>query len=245
MVKPSGNIPAGGYNNTFVIIVAAGSGSRFGSDIPKQYLPLNGKPVLVHTIEAFRNAVPGAYICVVISESGRELWQEVAEEYGIDDIIVALGGASRTESVHNAISALQGNFGANDIVMIHDGARPLVNCEMIRKVASAVSSGAEAVVPVLPLTEAIAEKKDCGVTPIDRAKFVTVQTPQAFNAALLAEAYNAVGDKPMPDDAAIYTEFTGRPLATVPGHPQNIKITHPADIELAGVHLSHPIPYSE
>ncbi len=245
MVKPTETILPGGHGNIYVIIVAAGSGSRFGSNVPKQYLGLNGKPVIVHTIDAFRTSLPQAQICVVISENGKSLWEEVAREYGLKDMMTVTGGATRTESVKNALASLRDKFGDKDIVLIHDGARPLVNQEMIQTVAAGVSDETPAVIPVLPLTEAIGENTGRGVIPTDRARFCSVQTPQAFNALILTHAYDSIGNATMPDDAAVYHAFTGKPLATVPGHPQNIKITHPADIKLAEVHIANPIAYSK
>lgn len=230
-----------GGRNVFVVIVAAGSGSRFGSDIPKQFLPFCGIPVLCHSIATFHRVLPAARIFVVLSDAGRDYWNTlVAQELDFEPVLVR-GGASRTESVRNALDAIRPFIDDRAIVMIHDGARPLVGEAVISATVDRFRNGAEAVVPVCPLTEAIAAKNDVSetVSPVDRAGFVTVRTPQSFNAALLAEAYDSLANESLPDDAAVYTKYTAKGLDTIEDSLYNIKITNPADIAIAEIYLRH------
>lgn len=222
-----------------VIIVAAGTGSRFGADVPKQFLMLDGKPVLQHTVERFRQALPAARIVLVLSPVGLEIWNSLCVENGFHSPETIIGGATRSESVHNAVRLIAKDADTRSVVMIHDGARPLVTSDMILRVASAFDNAAvEAVIPVVPLTEAIAcYNTDGTCRPTDRATFRTVQTPQAFRTLILDAAYTALNGQSMPDDAAIYTAFTGKPLLTVDGDIRNIKITNPADLAIAGLLL--------
>lgn len=223
-------------DNISVIIVAAGTGSRFGADIPKQFLLLNNKPVLQHTVERFRTALPSARIVLVLSDIGLEIWHDLCRHSGFQSPETVRGGATRSESVHNAIRLLAPDADSQSIVLIHDGARPLVATDAIKRVAEAFDHiGVEAVVPVVPLTEAIAlgNPDDGTCTPVDRANFRTVQTPQAFRTRILDAAYTALDGQSMPDDAAIYTAFSGKPLHTVQGDIHNIKITNPADLAIA------------
>lgn len=222
-----------------VIIVAAGTGSRFGADVPKQFLMLDGKPVLQHTVERFRQALPAARIVLVLSPVGLEIWNSLCVENGFHSPETIIGGATRSESVHNAVRLIAKDADTRSVVMIHDGARPLVASDMILRIARAFGDAAvEAVVPVVPLTEAIAcYHSDGTCAPTDRAAFRTVQTPQAFRTLILDAAYTALNGQSMPDDAAIYTAFTGKPLLTVDGDIRNIKITNPADLAIAGLLL--------
>ncbi|MDE6468703.1 MAG: 2-C-methyl-D-erythritol 4-phosphate cytidylyltransferase [Muribaculaceae bacterium] len=227
--------------NVYVVIVAAGSGSRFGSDIPKQFLPFCGIPVLCHSIATFHRVLPAARIFVVLSDSGRDFWDTLVEPKLDFEPVLVPGGASRTESVRNALDAIRPFINDKSIVMIHDGARPLVAESVILATVDKFRTGAEAVVPVCSLTEAIAARNEDthAVSPVDRAGFVTVRTPQSFNAALLAEAYDSLSNESLPDDAAVYTKYTAKGLHTIEDTLYNIKITNPADIEIAEIYLHH------
>ena len=243
MVK--NNTDNNGGGNIFVVIVAAGSGTRFGADMPKQFLPLAGKPVLMHTVEAFRNALPEAEIILVLSATGMEIWEELCREHGFDSPAVVEGGSSRSESVSRALDAIASAEGsANAIVLVHDGARPLAHPLMVRRVADAVRRpGIEAAMPVLPLTDALASDDGDFCIPADRAAFCAAQTPQAFRFGMLREAYARAAGKAMADDAAIAATYAGARILKVPGYAQNIKITHPSDIAIAEIYLANPAPY--
>ena len=136
---------------TYVIIVAAGSGSRFGSEIPKQFLDLQGKPVVAHAVDAFRNALPDAEIRLVLSEEMIPLWNGLCAEHGFESPIIVPGGATRWESVKNALSSLS-EAPASATVMIHDGARPLVGSDVILR-AAAAARNTDGAIPAIPVTD--------------------------------------------------------------------------------------------
>lgn len=235
--------PVGG-GNVYTVIVAAGSGTRFGSEVPKQFLPLGGRPVLLRTVEALHLALPQSHIILVLSADGRERWQEIAARYDAPGVSVVEGGASRSESVSNAL-AMIADGGRGAVVLIHDGARPLVHPDMVRALASRIMEpGVDALVPALPLTEAISEICGDTLVPADRERFRTVQTPQAFKADMLIGAYRKAQGAVMADDAAIAGAFGGAAIRFIAGHPHNIKITHPGDIAVAEALMADPKPYS-
>lgn len=229
-----------------VIIVAAGSGTRFGSAMPKQFLTLAGRPVLLRTVETFSHALPQATIVLVLSEAGIDCWDDITADYSsAPSCRIVLGGDSRSQSVANALTALASDAEPPATVLVHDGARPLVHPDMVRELCKALSAdGIDAAVPVLPLTEAIASLADAdAVLPVDRAAFRTVQTPQAFKFELIHEAYRRAQGDVLADDAAIVAKYGNTPIHTVPGHSQNIKITNPTDLAIAEVILANPLPY--
>lgn len=226
-------------SETFVVIVAAGTGTRFGSDTPKQYLPLCGKPVVCHAIDAFRKALPAAKIILVISQGAQELWRDVCQEYKFDSPLIVWGGDSRSASVKNALDYIACNCHPSDdaVVMVHDGARPMINAELITRTLDGVINHGTAI-PVVPLTDALCLKLGSGVVPVDRAAYAAAQTPQAFNFNLLYKAYDSAHGQVMADDAAIVAQYTGRELHTVAGDNRNIKITNPLDITIAELSCS-------
>lgn len=233
-----------GGGNVYTVIVAAGSGTRFGSVVPKQFLPLCGKPVLLLTVERLHSALPHSHIILVLSDDGRERWNEIAVNYATPPVTIVRGGASRSESVCNALAVIEPSC-ADAVVLIHDGARPLVNTDMVRALADRISgTDIQALVPALPLTEAISEVCGDALRPADRERFRTVQTPQAFKAAMLRDAYRKAAGTVMADDAAVAGAFGGVDISYIPGHPQNIKITHPSDIAIAEALMAAPKPYT-
>lgn len=242
VISQNNSLPGG---DIYIVIVAAGSGTRFGSELPKQFLSLAGVPVLVRTFKAFSEVLVQPHIIVVLSPDRFDMWKSFANEYGLPRHTVVAGGATRTESVSNALEAIQNmSCRPDDIIMVHDGARPVLNSEMLGEIAARFDDAAvNAVVPVLPLTEALAAKDGTFVKPADRTAFCTVQTPQAFRASLLIEAYHKAGNVTMADDASVVNHFSDARLLAVPGHTQNIKITNPSDIAIAEVFLKNPVPY--
>ena len=146
---------------TYVIIVAAGSGSRFGSEIPKQFLDLQGKPVVAHAVDAFRNALPDAEIRLVLSEEMIPLWNGLCAEHGFESPIIVPGGATRWESVKNALSSLS-EAPASATVMIHDGARPLVGSDVILR-AAAAARNTDGAIPAIPVTDSLRQMDADGV----------------------------------------------------------------------------------
>lgn len=219
--------------NTHIIIVAAGTGNRFGGDIPKQFVELCGRPVLAHTIEAFRQALPEAEITLVLSHGMMPLWRELCMSHGIESPHVVAGGATRWESVRNAVESLAG-ADPSATVLIHDGARPLVTPEVIRRAASCALN-TDGAIPAVPVTDSLRRLDDSEVMsePVDRSLFRAVQTPQAFSLWRLQEAYRLPYQDDFTDDASVLAAAGFQNVVLVGGSTENIKITTPVDMLLA------------
>ena len=214
-----------------IIILAAGTGSRFGGKLPKQFCLMAGRPLLMHTIDGMRRALPGAKITVVLASPMMVYWKELCRQYGYQSPDVTPGGATRWESVRNAV-LLDSPYGEKEIILVHDGARPLVDKRMVEMlVDSARLVGA--VIPVVAVTDSLRHLDGKGLShSVDRSKFVSVQTPQAFDAQLLCEAYGQPFSPAFTDDASV-VEALGHNITLVEGSSSNIKITNPGDIETA------------
>lgn len=217
-----------------VIIVAAGTGSRFGTEMPKQFLPLCGTPVVAHAINAFREALGAdSRILLVLSEPMIPLWRRLCADYAISSPEIVTGGATRWESVRNAIAAL-GEASPSATVLIHDGARPLVTPEVIRRAASCALN-TDGAIPAVPVTDSLRRLDDSEVMsePVDRSLFRAVQTPQAFSLWRLREAYRLPYQDDFTDDASVLAAAGFQNVVLVGGSPENIKITTPVDMLLA------------
>ncbi len=218
-----------------VVIVAAGSGSRFGSDIPKQFVRLCGRPVVFYPIEIFRAAMPDAEITLVINQAMESLWHELCVEYGFTSPRTVYGGATRWESVRNALDA----YPDSDTVYIHDGARPLVTPDLIKRLGAALSDGrADGALPAIDLTDSIRElSDDNNSTAVDRSLYKAIQTPQVFDGHKLARAYRMPYSTSFTDDASVMEAAGYDNLILVEGDSRNIKITHGGDIAVATYHI--------
>jgi 2-C-methyl-D-erythritol 4-phosphate cytidylyltransferase len=207
-------------------VVAGGSGRRFGGR--KQFLQLAGKPVAAWSVAAARAVSDG--VVLVVPDRGGEVDGEAA--FGAD--VVVAGGESRADSVRAGLAAVPDGAA---VVVVHDAARPLADPSLFSAVVDAVQSGeAACAIPVLPVSDTL--KRTAGavvVSTLDREGVVTVQTPQAFTAAVLREAHRDAGQST--DDAGL-VELMGIPVHTVPGDPRNVKITRPEDLHLAEALLS-------
>lgn len=219
-----------------VIIPAAGSGSRFGADIPKQYLSLGSLPVICRTIDAFRRALPPARIVVVISPAEEDRWKELATLYRLDDIRYVFGGATRAESIKNALEAIDKSHtpGKKARVLVHDAARPLVSAKIIHDALDALEQKPEpdGVIPFVPVTDTLRMLSDDGKSSstVDRRRFVAVQTPQVFRFRKLLEAYRNCDISRVTDDASVM-ELTGKSnIFLSEGSPDNFKITTSGDL---------------
>ncbi len=218
----------------FNIIVAAGRGSRFGADCPKQFCMLNGLPVLMHTIARMREALPGSKIILVISQDMHPLWEEQCREAGFTSPSIVYGGDTRWQSVKNAIDSI-GEVTSGSIISIHDGARPNIDHALVGRVISATNKSSGAI-PAIPVTDSLRRVLPDGSSePIDRALFRAVQTPQAFRADRLIEAYNQPYNPEFTDDASVMAAAGYSDINLVDGDARNIKITNPADIEIAAI----------
>jgi 2-C-methyl-D-erythritol 4-phosphate cytidylyltransferase len=206
----------------WAIVVAAGSGVRFGH--PKQYAALGGRQVMEWAIDGARASCQGVVV--------------VAREVDVEtltipeaDVIVA-GGETRSASVRAGLAAVPARA---DVIAVHDAARPLATADVWAKVLEAVAAGADAAVPAIEVTETIKRVQDDAVIEtIDRHQLVLVQTPQAFRAGVLRAAHAGAGHAT--DDAALVEAAGGR-VVTVPGDRRNLKITEPADLDVAELWL--------
>jgi 2-C-methyl-D-erythritol 4-phosphate cytidylyltransferase len=209
-----------------VIIVAGGQGLRMGSNVPKQFLLLNRKPLLMHTLEAFYYYDADIDIILVLPAEHLFYWKELCDAYRfkIAHRIVA-GGSTRFYSVKNALSMVD----SEAFVAIHDGARPLVSREIIARTFRAIETS-KAVCPVIPLSDSLRIKTKTGTRRVDRYNYCLVQTPQVFQAKILLSAYLYPYSEAFTDDVSV-VEFSRKcPVVTVEGCPENIKITTPIDL---------------
>lgn len=214
----------------YAIIVAGGSGKRFGSEVPKQFLPLEGKAVLMRTIEKFDQA--GAAIVVVLPAEHQEMWMAMCKESNFPVThTVATGGKTRFESVKNGIAAIE-NLCASDLVAVHDGVRPLASVELINRCYDTAKQSGSAI-PVVNPSDSIRQVLDDGTSrQLLRSSLRAVQTPQTFKAELLQGAYD-VEESPLFTDDASVVESAGHQVTLVEGEVTNIKITTPIDMIIA------------
>ena len=218
---------------TIAIIVAGGSGTRFGAEVPKQFLVLGGKPILMRTIEAFEGALRGENHGIVVTLPADQfgLWNELCEQYAfaVPHRVVA-GGETRWHSVKNALDSI-GDAADVDVIAVHDGVRPLASIELIGRVLEAARRSGAAI-PVVMLNDSVRQVEDATSHALDRASLRAVQTPQAFDANLLMNAYSQPYLPTFTDDASV-VERWGHAVALVEGDPKNLKITRPMDLALA------------
>lgn len=214
------------------IIVAAGSGTRFSPDEPKQFSQLVGKPLITHTLEKFEVCPSVHRIALVLSEAGRQEFGRACADQKFTKLdTLASGGATRAESVRNGLAAV--NAADDDVIAVHDGARPLVTPEEIAQVIeSAIASGAACL--VAPLTDTI-KSVEHGVihSTIDRDRLRRAMTPQAFRYEILRRAFDGAPLGEDVTDECCLVERLGIPITAVEGSPRNIKITRPEDLRFA------------
>lgn len=215
----------------YAILVAGGKGLRMGSDIPKQFLPLRRRPVLMHTIDVFRRTYPDIHIILVLPREQQDYWRQLCGQHDYDvEVCVADGGETRFHSVHNGLSQIPD--GARGVVGVHDGVRPFVSPETICRCYEAAEEFG-AVVPVVPVVETVRQVlADGSSMTVDRNAYRLVQTPQTFDIQLLKKAYGQPFDPFFTDDASV-VEAMGHPIKLVEGNNENIKLTNPADLKLA------------
>lgn len=211
--------------NRYVIIVAAGKGLRVGGPVPKQFLPIDGKPILMRTIEAFSSV---KNIIIVLSPDAESYWRSLCVQYGftVPHSVVA-GGAERFHSVKNALALVPDAA----IVGVHDGVRPFVPQTVIDEAYSAAEQYGAAV-PVTDCVDSVRIISEDGGTnaPIDRSRVKMVQTPQVFKADVLKKAYNVEFSPLFTDDASV-VERSGHPIHLTKGDVSNIKITYKTDLK--------------
>jgi 2-C-methyl-D-erythritol 4-phosphate cytidylyltransferase len=220
----------------YVLIVAGGLGRRMGNSIPKQFLPLLGRPLLMHTIEQFHRFDPSLHITVVLPEQHIDMWRELTVKYlfGVPHKIVA-GGEERFFSVLNGLNTLPGR----GLVAVHDGVRPLVSGETIaRCFAEAARSGAA--IPVVAPPESVRMVTVKGSMTLNRDNVRLVQTPQVFSLTTIKKAYECGFSALFTDDATV-VEKAGFQITLVEGNNENIKITTPEQLLYAEAHMKTEI----
>lgn len=219
----------------FAVIVAGGSGSRMKSEIPKQYLPIDGLPVLMHTINAFYNYTKSIKIIVVLPPDDLNLWEELCVTYKFNlPLQVTAGGETRFQSVRNGLNKIS----IDGIVAIHDGVRPMVNKEIIATSFEIAALHGSAIAAVR-LKESIRVTDKDQTKTADRSKFRIIQTPQTFQVNLIKQAYQIAENPQFTDDASVL-EKSGHKISLFEGSYKNIKITTPEDLIIAEAFLKKP-----
>lgn len=220
------------------IIVAGGTGSRFRSDTPKQFLALLGKPLLAHTLAAFQLCDAVTRIVLVLPREGFAARREAMESFaGTKPTDVVPGGESRQDSVREGLSCLDPD--PENLIAVHDGARPLVDSELITATIAAASEfgGAIAAIPVVETLKEVSESMAVERT-VDRARYYRAQTPQCFRYGILRQAFEAARrDGFVGTDEAALVERVGATIHVVNGSERNIKVTTPEDMARAEYYL--------
>ncbi len=220
------------------LVVAAGRGSRFGGDMPKQWRDLAGRPVLRHSLGAFAAHPAVSEVRVVIHPDDRALYDAAAAGLSLRDPI--LGGATRQDSVRLGLEALAASGNPPDLVLIHDGARPFVDTGLISRVIRTLDQQ-DGAIPALPVHDTLKRGQDSLIVEtVPRAGLFRAQTPQAFRFAPILAAHRAVIGQELTDDAAV-AEHAGLKVALVPGSEANQKITTADDLDRAQARLSQPM----
>ena len=217
----------------YIIIVAGGKGLRMGGDIPKQFLPIGGKPVLMRTLERFHEYSKDLQIILVLPKVQQDYWKELCKHYNFTlDYQLANGGETRFHSVQNGLALVPND--AEGVVGVHDGVRPFVSIEVIKNCYE-TARAKQAVIPVTPVVETlrhIPTQKN-----VLRSDFCLVQTPQCFDILLLKAANKQPYSESFTDDASV-VEAYGHDVEMVDGNRENIKITTPFDLIMAKALLS-------
>ena len=202
----------------YIIIVAGGKGLRMGSDIPKQFLPIGGKPVLMRTLERFREYSPTLQIILVLPKAQQDYWHQLCEDYNFKvEYVLADGGETRFHSVQNGLAKIPDD--AEGVVGVHDGVRPFPSIDVIRNCYETART-AKAVIPVIPVVETVRHLQGNTSETVPRNDYRLVQTPQTFDIQLLKAANKQPYYDGFTDDASVVEAF---------------KITTPYDLKIAEV----------
>lgn len=227
---------------SFGIILAAGSGKRFSTQVKKQYVQVHGRPLLYYTLLAFEQSPVDHLVVVAGKEDMDYVRREIVKQYGFQKVqAVVEGGQERYDSVYQGLLSIPSQD-PGDIVLIHDGARAMVTPGLIRCMILAAKEHRGAV-PVIPLKDTVRSRQgDFGGEVLDRSSLCLVQTPQSFELTLCKRAYALLFAREedrcnITDDAMVVERFTGQNIRLVQGDPKNIKVTAPEDLEIAQLWL--------
>ncbi len=224
----------------YIIIVAGGKGLRMGSDIPKQFLPIGGKPVLMRTLERFREYSAELQIILVLPEAQQVYWRELCKQYNFPLPLegaeggfyqLANGGQTRFHSVQNGLAKVPDD--AQGVVGVHDGVRPFPSIEVIKNCYETARTK-KAVIPVIPVVETVRHLEGEKSVTVPRGDYRLVQTPQTFDIQLLKAANRQPYNDGFTDDASVVESY-GYEITLVEGNRENIKITTPYDLKIAEV----------
>jgi 2-C-methyl-D-erythritol 4-phosphate cytidylyltransferase len=216
----------------YALIVAGGSGKRMGAEMPKQYLEIAGRPVLMHTLERFKSFSDSIEIIAVLPENQLRFWGELQKKYSFNvPHTLVKGGKARFFSVRNGLKFIDDP----GLVAIHDGVRPFVSIDTIRRCFETAERLGNAV-PVIPPSDALRMVSEQGSMPVNRLLVRQVQTPQVFHSSLIKKAYQQDYLPEFTDDATVL-ERTGTRINLVDGNRENIKITTPEDLIISAALL--------
>lgn len=217
----------------YAVIVAGGQGTRMGTALPKQFLDIQGKPLIYYCIRAFIEAVPDIQIVLVLPPHQVSLAQIVLQHFPERiDLAIAHGGETRFHSVRNGLQGIP----SDAIVLVHDGVRPFIDTELIQRCITTAQEQGSAI-PVIPVIDSMRMLTADGSAPVDRDQLRVIQTPQAFRAAILLPAFQQDYQVSFTDEATV-VEKSGYKVTLVAGAKNNLKITTPEDLEWAEWHLS-------
>lgn len=217
----------------YALIVAGGSGSRMKSELPKQFIEIGGKPILMHTLSKFYNCDE---IVLVLPESQIKFWRQLCEKHNYElKHKIIKGGESRFQSVRNGLEKVD----KNTLVAIHDGVRPFITSEIIENSFNTAQEKGNAIVCV-DSKDSLRKISAKGNAHVDRIEYKIIQTPQTFNSSHIKEAYNQEEKSIFTDDASVL-EAVGESIHLIKGDYRNIKITSPEDLIIAEAYLSNSL----
>jgi len=212
----------------YALVVAGGKGTRIPGTIPKQFIALNGRPILLHTLDAFHRYNSELPVILVLPSDDRDTWMRICREHRVNNPITLVdGGETRFQSVRNGLSAISGE----GLVAIHDGVRPLISEDIIGA-SFRLAAAHKTAIAAVRLKESIRMTDQDTTRAVDRSRFRLIQTPQTFDLSLIRKAYQQKEDATMTDDASV-AERAGFSISLFEGSYENIKITTPEDLVVA------------
>ncbi len=212
----------------YTIIVAGGNGSRMRCSMPKQFLEINNKPILLHTVQKMHQSLDNSEIILVLPKAEFKNWENICQKhkFNISHKLVE-GGNTRFESVKNGLKKIK----ESSVIAIHDGVRPLVNKNVVKQ-CMLIAKDKGSAVPVIKVDDSLRKKTLNGSISVNRNEFLIVQTPQCFKSEIILKAYQQNFNNKFTDDASV-VEDLGLEIQLVEGNKENIKITTPEDLKKA------------
>lgn len=218
--------------NKYAIIVAGGIGTRMQSNLPKQFILLAGKPVLMHTLTKFFEADKSIRLVLVLPQNHIDYWKELTDQYKFDiPHLIAVGGETRYHSVKNGLQLIT----TEGLVAVHDAVRPVISANFINRLFDHAAIHGSAI-PVIPVNDSLRYMNENKHHAVDRLNYRMVQTPQVFASTLVLQAFEQAFIPAFTDEATV-VEHMGKPLSLTEGEYGNIKITAPADLLYAEIFL--------